>query len=570
MIPIVFESLHEKTPKHGYWDYNLIERIVARKVWLPVNDLLFREYNHIVDVPTDDGLVIVIPIRYHLQDIDEINKQIKRFKWVLIIAMNDEEGLFNSREIIHPNVKVWVMTPRTNHQLPDNVRVIGTGIPPDTSMIGQYKFSAQIRVLDWYFSGQITTTRRIAMVEQLERLDTEDHKFVLNKTDGFTKGFSHEEYYENFANSKVAICPSGAVTPDTFRLYEAMEAGCFPIVDDVSPVYDSAGFFHMLYPDAPFAILKNYDDLPGYIEDALNGWPANANRVFAWWQRKKRELVYNLQDDVKELSGIKFDDVARGISESDKRTRDAITVVIPVSPIKSHPDTKLIEETILTVRTHLPSSEIILTFDGVRSEQEDRRQDYEEFTRRMLWKCNFEYKNVLPIIFDKHMHQTGMMRAIVDSIRTPLVLYVEADTPLTPDEKIDWDNVVDVLMSGEGDVVRFHFEAHIPHEHEHMMHGTILNSKQWYMRTSQWSQRPHVATVAFYKRIINTHFSPKAKSFIEDKMHGVVSNAYLEDGINGWYSYRVLIYYPEGGNIKRSYHIDGREGERKFDGSQVF
>jgi hypothetical protein len=32
----------------------------------------------------------------------------------------------------------------------------------------------------------------------------------------------------------------------------------------------------------------------------------------------------------------------------------------------------------------------------------------------------------------------------------------------------------------------------------------------------------------------------------------------------GWYNWRLWIYTPEG-NIKRSYHLDGRGGDPKFE-----
>ena len=61
-----------------------------------------------------------------------------------------------------------------------------------------------------------------------------------------------------------------------------------------------------------------------------------------------------------------------------------ITAVIPVSPIKSHPEIGILTETLDSIRHHLPDAEMIVTFDGVREEQEDRRGDYEEATRRTL------------------------------------------------------------------------------------------------------------------------------------------------------------------------------------------
>jgi hypothetical protein len=65
-----------------------------------------------------------------------------------------------------------------------------------------------------------------------------------------------------------------------------------------------------------------------------------------------------------------------------------ITVVIPVSPIKSHPDTAILDETLDSVRYHHPTAEIILTFDGIREEQSRRWHDYEEFIRRALWRAD--------------------------------------------------------------------------------------------------------------------------------------------------------------------------------------
>lgn len=106
-----------------------------------------------------------------------------------------------------------------------------------------------------------------------------------------------------------------------------------------------------------------------------------------------------------------------------------ITAVIPVSPIPSHPDISILTTTVESVRHHLPDSEIILTFDGVREEQEHRRHTYEHAIRETLWQADHVWGNCYPIIFEQHQHQTGMLRAVIDRIRTPLLMYVEADCP---------------------------------------------------------------------------------------------------------------------------------------------
>lgn len=243
-----------------------------------------------------------------------------------------------------------------------------------------------------------------------------------------------------------------------------------------------------------------------------------------------------------------------------------ITAIVPVSPIKSHPDTHVLDETLDSIRACLPAAEILLTFDGVRPEQANRRADYDEFIRRALWRADHHYGNILPFLFQEHQHQSGMMRHVLPEVETPLILYVEQDTPLVTDEPIDWETITHFLTSGKSNVIRLHHEAQIPPDHQHLMHGL----DDGFIRTSQWSQRPHIASIAYYRRIMNDHFTPNARCFIEDKMHGILDEAYNVDGIAGWNQHRVHIYDPGNGNMKRSYHTDGRAGEAKYDDTQVF
>lgn len=244
-----------------------------------------------------------------------------------------------------------------------------------------------------------------------------------------------------------------------------------------------------------------------------------------------------------------------------------ITVICPVSPIASHPETHILTETLDSVRHHLPDAELIVTFDGVRPEQSDRTADYDEFTRRALWLLDHKYGNALPMLFEAHHHQSGMMRAALDEVQTDLLLYVEADTPLVIEEMIPWQTVTDFIRSGDSNLVRFHHEARIPGEHQHLMHDT--EHAGLFTRTSQWSQRPHVASTAFYRRLMDCYFTPDSKAFLEDRLYGVLDEAYRRDGLAGWRQFQTHIYSPEG-NMCRSRHTDGRAGEPKWDESQVW
>jgi len=240
--------------------------------------------------------------------------------------------------------------------------------------------------------------------------------------------------------------------------------------------------------------------------------------------------------------------------------KNDVTIILATSVLPSHPSTYMIDETIKSIRVHFPTNEIIMQIDGLRQEQSNRRDDYNEYKSRILWKCLHEYNNVLPIIFDEHCHQTTMMRRTIDEIQTSLLLYVEGDAPLTPDVGIDWQKCLDMIEYEKANTIRFHFEAEIPEPHKHLMFG-IENG---FMKTAQWSQRPHLSTAKYYRDVI-LPFSNE-KTFIEDRLHGKVQDdclPYDTFSQDGWETHKLWIYHPEG-NIKRSYHLDGREGTRKF------
>ena len=236
---------------------------------------------------------------------------------------------------------------------------------------------------------------------------------------------------------------------------------------------------------------------------------------------------------------------------------DKITVIIPTSVLPSHPSTRIIEETIASVRHHLPNAEIIMQIDGLRQEQLDRAKDYSAYKTKIINMC-LRSHNILPVVFDGLHHQSGMLRDTIGLVKTPLLLYVEGDCPLVTDREIDWQRCINFIEQGEANTIRFHHEDVIPVEHEDLMIAGIKNK---FMPTYQWSQRPHLSTTMYYRDVILPTL-PEA-NFIEDTFHGTVANDWYDNGKIGWFKHRLWIYHPSR-HIKRSYTTDGREGGRKF------
>lgn len=510
---VVYLSFKHGTPASGYWDQALLEDLSS-------------------DFKNGDRAMFIIPGAYQGHLVQEIAEFLFNYKKVLVFITSDEGGNFPVEKLIgtHGDMIIYSQYDTSKNIFPLGYTPKTREVLRDIGVIPKDK--------DWFFSGQVNHMRREQMQEQLQKMEGG----VFVNTGGFAKGMEPWEYYHNLASSHAVICPPGNVTQDSFRVYETLEAGSIPIVDALTPTGKDTKYWERLFPDAPFPLLKDYKELPELIEKCKDFH--YSNKVFAWWIRKKNELKSQLKTQM-------------GIEQ------DNVTVVIPASPIPSHPDIRIIDETIKSVRHHFKGSNIIVTLDGVRPEQEDMRENYEKFIRNFLWKCNFEYDNVSPVIFDEHKHQSGMLKETLPMIKTPLVLYVEHDTPLTTDRDLELSFLKANLITGKANVIRFHFEEFIPEPHKHLMIG---DPDDGLLKTVQWSQRPHLATTAFYRNAIQ-FFSPEANCFIEDLFYGRLIEAWDQKGLEGWKKWKVWIYHPEGG-IKRSLNLDGREGGQKFEAEQ--
>jgi hypothetical protein len=489
------------------------------------------------------GAVLVIPARHHADDVDDINEQLSKLDWALVILTSDEERVFPLEKLNHPNMAVWVQTPHDSDRVD---WVLPVGWPPHLPGL--------LRDIDrpdkggWFFAGQVNNSRRKACVEALR--DLPGGRLV--ETPGFTQGLGHGEYARGLAGVRLIPCPAGPQTVDTFRVAEALEAGCVPVVDDVTHGDDQAWYWPLVLPGAPFPRLSAWETFPRHVELVDATWPRLANRCSAWWQRYKRDLATRVSDTVRRLS--------EQLPEPGE-----ITVVVPTSPIAAHPDTSIIEQTIGSVRHWLPDAEILVMCDGVRPEQEHYRPRYEEYLNRLLWLSGTKWDRVLPVVHDEHLHQVGLTRRALDMVRTPLVLFVEHDCPIVTDCPIDWPALIATCLSGEADLIRLHHEALVLPDHEHLMldrdpqdiHGAPL------LRTVQWSQRPHLANTGFYRRLLAEDFPEGYVGMIEDKLHSVVESAWRDYGLAGWHRYRLWMYSPDG-QIKRSYTVDGRGTDEKW------
>jgi|SRR5579859_302645 len=245
-------------------------------------------------VPASAEYAVVIIHGGHLRhQVEEINQSISRLQAVICVGIGDEENDFPYHELRHRNMKLWMQSPIPGKSRADRYLIVG--YPCD---IHEHLVRGQERTLDWFFAGQITNARR---EECAELLRTKPNGKLL-ETKQFYSGMPHDEYFKTLGQAKVIPCPSGPVCSDTFRLAEALEAGCIPIVDEHPGWKEkpTTGFWDMVFPEGtPFPVVRNWKDIP--LEGLLSDYENQARRCQEFWADYKKQYFSWLGQDFKSL-----------------------------------------------------------------------------------------------------------------------------------------------------------------------------------------------------------------------------------------------------------------------------
>ncbi len=232
-----------------------------------------------------------------------------------------------------------------------------------------------------------------------------------------------------------------------------------------------------------------------------------------------------------------------------------ITVLISSSPIESHPSTAIIEETLASIRYHLTDSPIFIMLDGIRHEQEKYKERYSEYIYNLVVHALRNEHNVRLVPFIKFTHQARMTVRTLEMVDTPLLLFVEHDTPLV-NRTIDWNMLKTAIQDRQTNHIRLHYDEQIHVEHQHLMCGKLT---PWLIKTIQFHNRPYLTHTDWFRGLLAANFTPDSRTFIEDKVYSPVVCA-------DWETYKLTVYDPEATerNMKRSRDLNGRGSEPKY------
>ena len=146
--------------------------------------------------------------------------------------------------------------------------------------------AAAQRPYNWSFLGQVSKASRPDMVKAL----TPIAPHYCHATDGIIPHiFPQTEYQHILLSSAFAPCPMGNVNLDSYRVYEALEAGAIPIVERRLTL----DYFHHLLGKHPLPTLGSWGEARRLIQ-RLTKQPQTLNELqrqcIEWWEQYKGHL----------------------------------------------------------------------------------------------------------------------------------------------------------------------------------------------------------------------------------------------------------------------------------------
>ena len=138
------------------------------------------------------------------------------------------------------------------------------------------------RKYKWAFLGTPHKSSRHDLLFQLSDIEPS----FFHKTKKFNeKIIDVSEMSEILTSTKFIPCPNGFVHPETYRLYEALECGCIPIVENAYKYYDR------LFPNNPFIKIDKWIEAKPVIREwGDDQIKQKREECRTWWSQYKNQL----------------------------------------------------------------------------------------------------------------------------------------------------------------------------------------------------------------------------------------------------------------------------------------
>ena len=196
---------------------------------------------------------------------------------IFLLHLGDESGEYDSSTVYENCNHIW----RTfcSNKYFENSKVKCIPIGYKSGVLNKQKNNRKYK---WAFTGTPHKSSRHDLLFQFSGIEP----FFCHKTQEFDqKIISVDEMSEVLSLTEFIPCPNGFFHPETYRVYEALECGCIPIVENAYKYYDR------LFPDNPFIKIGKWADarpiIKSWKSDQIKQKKEECN---IWWSREKNKI----------------------------------------------------------------------------------------------------------------------------------------------------------------------------------------------------------------------------------------------------------------------------------------
>lgn len=310
MTRVVWANLNPEADARGSWDQGIVEELTAGYEHIE----MWRHHGAVSlggDFGIERGAVWVIPGQHNRkpQWAEMLANMIGLAEWSLVIVTSDEEALFPVELLPHDdNHQIWGQY----HARPEFDRVIPIGLPPNThETLAAIEADHPARMGDVFFAGQNTHARREELLDVMKEMAAgypQHGNLAWVATTGFRAGLDQARYLRGMRDARIAPCPSGYHSLDSFRLYEALAAGCIPIIETTTPDGREENFWLTMFGnECPIPMVESWHELPELVDDIQRldrgapPWCDLRDKIAEWWRIYRRQLTHDFNATITRL-----------------------------------------------------------------------------------------------------------------------------------------------------------------------------------------------------------------------------------------------------------------------------
>ena len=205
-----------------------------------------------------------------------------KVKKIFLIHLGDEGGA-EKKDLVYPLCEhIWRTFSLPMFKNLKNVTSIPIGYKCDPI---KDNINILKRNYKWSFLGTTHGSSRYDLLNKHKNITPN----FINLTENFSgkKSMDTDDYYKILNNSIFAPIPHGYFHPETYRLYEALEAGCIPIIENPFQFFDN------FLPNNPLLSVNSWEDSSTIIKKYLENKKdieILRNKINDWWTQHKENL----------------------------------------------------------------------------------------------------------------------------------------------------------------------------------------------------------------------------------------------------------------------------------------